>query len=88
MEKFTQIYRSEGAYGGVSYRATSNGKHVHLQSSEDLSKPWKTRAKITQATWEKYAKKFDVFNPYNRDPGHVFYILQLYGLEDDPSAEY
>jgi hypothetical protein len=81
MAKFTQIYRSEGAYGGVSYRVTSNGKDVHLQSSEDLSKPWKTRARITQATWEKYAEKFDVFNPYNRNPAHVLNILKLYGLD-------
>lgn len=73
--KFETIYRSNGAYHGVSYRATSNGKIVHLQASEDLSRPWRTREKITIEQWEKYAEELDIYNPYNDNPAHIYSIL-------------
>jgi len=83
MAKFTEIYSSQGAFNGVSYRATSNGNTVHLQSSEDFSKPWKTRARIPQATWEKYAKKWDVYNPYKRNPADVLHMLREVAGEEE-----
>lgn len=74
MATFKQIYRSAGAFGGVSYRATSDGETVNLQARPGST--WQIKASITQAEFDKFAEDQGIFDSCNQNPAHLAHLIE------------
>lgn len=62
------------AFGGFSYRVTSNGQEVHLQRRAAGTESFRTFHTMNAAEWEKAAEKHGIFDPYNDNPAALEHI--------------
>jgi hypothetical protein len=68
--KHKQIFRNQSAFGGVSYRVTSDGTTAHIQSSNQGTS-WKTEKKMPHAEFEKWADDVGLHDPYDQNPAKL-----------------
>jgi hypothetical protein len=75
---FRIIYTPGTAYGGYSYRATSNGETVHIQERSPSSGSYRTKLKLTTEEWEEYVERNGLDDPYrNTNPAPIAYLANL-----------
>ena len=62
------------AFGGYSYRVTSNGEKVNLQRRAAGTSTFRTFHVMTMQAWEEAAEKHGIFDPYNDNPAVLEHI--------------
>lgn len=72
--QFTTIQSYNTAFGGVSYRATSNGEQVNIQILTQSSDTWRTERTMSAADFDAYADKVGMEDPYNQNPAHLAHL--------------
>lgn len=72
MSKFTTIKSFRSALGGESWRATSDGTTVNIQSRAEGS--WRTRRSMTAEAFDAYAEKAGLFDVYSDDPAKLAHV--------------
>ncbi|QWT20740.1 hypothetical protein KPL74_01730 [Bacillus sp. NP157] len=72
MSKFTTIKSFRSALGGESWRATSDGQTVHIQSRTGAT--WRTRRAMDAGSFETYADRVGLYDPYNDDPAKLAHL--------------
>jgi hypothetical protein len=67
------IFRAIGSFGGSTYRAIDRGDRIAIQESTRGAR-WKDIAVCGVSEFYDRADQFDLFNPYNSNPAHLFKI--------------
>jgi len=74
---FKTIHTCDALLGGVSFRATSDGARVNLQTRKAGSIAWKTEAVMTKAAFDAEVEQRGMDSPYGgASPSHMNSILR------------
>lgn len=71
--KIKVIHKTIGSFGGSTYRAIERGDRIAIQESTRGAR-WKDIAVCSVSEFYDRADQFDLFNPYNSNPAHLFKI--------------
>jgi hypothetical protein len=73
---FKTIYSPHSAFGGINYRATSNGELVHIQARGPAAASFSTKRTVTKKTWDAFVSRNGLDNPYNDNPSFIAHFAE------------
>lgn len=62
------------AFGGYSYRVTSDGATVHFQRRAAGTRAFRTFYVMTSQAWESAAETYGIYDMYGDDPAALEHI--------------
>lgn len=69
------IYQTVDGFGDSLFRAMKRGTLVFIQQSKQ-GRAWKDIARTSLSKFEELADEYNIYDPYNQNPAHLYRIAQ------------
>jgi hypothetical protein len=77
MGKFKTIYKSLVAFGGYSFKITSDGRVVNYLMREPSSNHYKIKASESIDKFNTWSENVNLFDVYNNNPAKVSFRIDF-----------